>query len=349
MCEAQGGVLIDPSLTKPLGLLLLAILVSSAMSAIIVRLARSRGWTDRPGLVSSHQFPTPTRGGIVLVFLSTVAAIVWGFPQAIDQSFGWTWFAGLWSLAVVGFVDDVRPLPVAPRLAVHFGAAVLAVLSMGLTNLPVWALAGLVLGFVWCVNFFNFMDGIDGMLASNGALIGLCAALLSFHAGAASVGFFWIVIAGILLGFLTQNWAPAKIFLGDTGSGPVGFLVATGLVYSASLGAISPMVGVILISPLLCDASVTLARRVWQGQRWYQGHRTHAYQILSRRWGHARVVWVWLAAWAVWVVPCAVFAQLIPASGPVLAALVVAVNCALMLRLGAGLADTEPGQSERPT
>ena len=348
MCEVQGGGLIDPSLTKLLGFLLLSMLVSSAMSAIVVRLARSQGWTDRPGLISSHQFPTPTRGGIVFVVLSTLAAIVWAFPQPSDSNYVWGWFVGLWSLAVVGFVDDVRPLPVAPRLAVHFVAAVLAVLSMSLTALPLWALAGLVVWFVWCVNFFNFMDGIDGMLASNGALICLCAALLSFLAGAASVAFFWIVIAGILLGFLTQNWAPAKIFLGDTGSGPIGFLVATGLVYCASVGIIAPMLGLILLSPLLCDASVTLVRRVWRGERWYQGHRTHAYQILSRRWGHSKVVLAWLAAWAAWVVPSALVAQSRPELAPVIAGIVVTVNCMAMFWLGAGLADAGSDQSEVP-
>jgi Fuc2NAc and GlcNAc transferase len=190
------------------------------------------------------------------------------------------------------------------------------------------------------VNFFNFMDGLDGMLASNTTLICLAAAAFCYQSGMHSHALFWLVVAAVSLGFLALNWAPAKIFLGDTGSGPIGFLIGTGLIHSVASGAFSAFVAIILLSPLLCDATVTLARRVWRGENWYQGHRTHAYQILSRRWAsHGRVVIAWALAILAWVLPGAALADANASLAPLISVIVLAVNCGVVFWLGAGLAD----------
>jgi Fuc2NAc and GlcNAc transferase len=309
------------------------------LTALVVKIARARGWTDRPGQVSSHVTPTPTRGGVAVVLLSSAAAIALNLP--VDGAWPlWVWLSGLWSLAIVGFVDDVHPLAVTPRLVVHFFAAGLGLFALGYGDAPAWIGVLMLLALVWCVNFFNFMDGLDGMLASNTALICLAAAAFCYQSGMHSQAFFWLVVAAVTLGFLALNWAPAKIFLGDTGSGPIGFLIGTGLTHSVASGAFSAYVAIILLSPLLCDATVTLIRRIWWGENWYQGHRTHAYQILSRRWAsHQRVVLAWVVGTTVWVLPGAVLAQANATMAPVISVAVLAVNCAVVFWLGAGLAE----------
>jgi Fuc2NAc and GlcNAc transferase len=276
---------------------------------------------------------------LVIVLLVSCAALAIGFPLELGLTL-WAWLAGLWSLALVGFIDDVHPLSVTSRLLVHFLASGLGLFALGYADAPTWIGILMLLSLVWCVNFFNFMDGLDGMLASNTALIAGAASALCYHSGLPLQSLFWAAVAGMALGFLAFNWAPAKIFLGDTGSGPIGFLVGTGLIASSNSGAFSPFVAIILLSPLLCDATVTLLRRIWRGENWYQGHRTHAYQILSRRWAsHRRVVIAWAAASALWVLPGAALAHFYTSMAAVIAGVVLAVNCVLVFWLGAGIAE----------
>jgi UDP-N-acetylmuramyl pentapeptide phosphotransferase/UDP-N-acetylglucosamine-1-phosphate transferase len=198
----------------------------------------------------------------------------------------------------VSWIDDVRSLPAAVRLAVQLVAIGLA-LRAGLPAGPVFqgwlppALDGIATAvlWLWFINLFNFMDGIDGLAGGEAAAIGL--GLMLF----AGIGIgrdpelmmLGAAVAAAAAGFLVWNWAPARIFLGDVGSVPLGYLLGFLLLDQAAQGSWE----IALILPLyfLADATITLLRRLWRGERVWQAHREHFYQrAVQRGHGHAAVV-----------------------------------------------------------
>lgn len=203
------------------------------------------------------------------------------------------------AVASVGYLDDRRHVAPTRRLLVHFvaasvGAFVLLRLGSGalFPQLPSsMSFIVLVLGCVWSTNLFNFMDGIDGIAASQAAFVAGASAMLIIadgHDGA------WValcaIVAGASLGFLVWNWPPAKIFMGDVGSGFLGYWLAVLAIGLHVSGNLSIWTSVILGSVFIADATTTLLRRVVRGERWYEAHRTHAYQHLAQRWGsHLKV------------------------------------------------------------
>lgn len=193
---------------------------------------------------------------------------------------------GLLLVAVIGWWDDHRPLPAWPRLLVHACAAAclaLAVFLQGAGALVV--VAAFVLALV-LVNAWNFMDGIDGLAASQAALCGLGFALMPGEAGRLLA----IVLAGACLGFLPFNFPKAKIFLGDVGSGALGYLVA--VLVATGMGSRPVSAWLLLLLPsmaMLADAGLTLLWRMQRGERWWQPHVQHAYQRWSRAGGHVMV------------------------------------------------------------
>jgi Fuc2NAc and GlcNAc transferase len=200
---------------------------------------------------------------------------------------------------------------------VHFAAAVWAVFWLGgLPPLPVggqlvdlgWAghlIA--VLAVVWTLNLFNFMDGIDGIAASEAVFVAAGGAALCLWVGgwsdALAAGF---ILAAACAGFLAWNWPPAKIFMGDVGSGYVGYAISVLALAATRSNPVAVWVWLILGGAFFADATVSLIRRVARGERAHDAHRSHAYQWLARRWGsHRRVTltvfWVnvlWLTPWA---------------------------------------------------
>jgi UDP-N-acetylmuramyl pentapeptide phosphotransferase/UDP-N-acetylglucosamine-1-phosphate transferase len=271
------------------------LLAAFATGALIPILRRS-GVLDRPNERSSHHVPTPRGGGIavvgsVLLAWAILARAGWAAP-ALAISLG---AAGL---AVVSWIDDLRGLPAWLRLLVQ-GAAV----AVGLFALPGaqdlaadWPraagyLAATGLVWLWWINLFNFMDGIDGIAGSEAAAIGI-GLLLFATAGTGADPALALLAAAVLgaaLGFLVWNWSPARIFLGDVGSAPLGYLLGFLLLDVALRGYWR----VALIVPLyfFADATITLARRLVRGERIWQPHRQHFYQQAVRRGlGHAAVV-----------------------------------------------------------
>jgi Fuc2NAc and GlcNAc transferase len=185
---------------------------------------------------------------------------------------------------------------------------------------------GTVLGgfaIVWAINVTNFMDGIDGLAAGEVVTVTLTAALLlagvspPLASAAALTG-------GAALGFLPWNWRPARIFMGDTGSGFLGFVLAVLAIASERAGALPALVWIMLYGVFATDATVTLLRRAWRGDRWYSAHRSHAYQrAVQAGWSHARVtttlllvnVGLGLLAWRATVRPELLGASLAAAFG----------------------------------
>ncbi|MBV8146030.1 MAG: glycosyl transferase, partial [Gammaproteobacteria bacterium] len=246
---------------------------------------------------------------------------------------------------------SVQPLM---RLCVHFAAALWAVAWLkGLPPLllgtqmahPQWGGYVLaVLGIVWILNLFNFMDGIDGIAASEALFVVLAGAWLTLGgANAKGLALVDLTLAAACGGFLVWNWPPAKIFLGDVGSGYLGYMIAVFALSAGRDDSVALWVWLILGGAFFVDATVTLLRRVARGERVHQAHRSHAYQWLARRWGsHRNVTLAVLAANVVWLLPWAVLAEMFPnlAAGSVLAALVPLALVAAFI--GAGRREDGP-------
>jgi Fuc2NAc and GlcNAc transferase len=224
------------------------------------------------------------------------------------------------AVAFVGFADDRRSLSAATRLTVHFAAALWALVWLGGlpplrvgTHLVSFGWSGYVfgaLGIVWAVNLFNFMDGIDGIAASEAIFVALAGALLSVPlAASTSVGLAAVVLAATCGGFLLWNWPPAKIFLGDVGSGYLGYVIVVLAVAATRDNPIALWLWLILGGAFFVDATVTLLHRALRHERVQEAHRSHAYQWLARRWGsHGKVTLATLGLNLLWLFPCAAFA-----------------------------------------
>ena len=263
----------------------------------LIPLLRRRAVLDRPNERSLHRIPVPRGGGIAVVgaiILAWVALIGLGLLPRTSSPV----LIGAVLLMAVSWIDDVRGLPPTVRLAAQI-VAIGLVLRAGMPAGPVFqdwlppALDGIAtaLLWVWFINLFNFMDGIDGLAGSEAAAIGLGLLLFAStgvgqDAGLAALG---ATIGAAAIGFLVWNWAPARIFLGDVGSVPLGYLLGFLLLDQAAHGRW--MIALILPLYFLADATITLSRRLLRGERVWQAHREHFYQHAARRGhGHAAIV-----------------------------------------------------------
>ena len=201
------------------------------------------------------------------------------------------------------------------------------------------------LGIAWVLNLFNFMDGIDGIAASEAIFVVLAASSLS-ALGTDATGVFAasLVFAAACGGFLLWNWPPAKIFMGDVGSGYLGYVLAILALAAARENASSLWCWLILGGVFLVDATVTLSRRLVRGERVYEAHRSHAYQWLSRRWGSHRLVTIAVVLVNVaWLMPCALLCAAQPNRAPFIASAALIPLVIAALAAGAGKPESKPG------
>jgi UDP-N-acetylmuramyl pentapeptide phosphotransferase/UDP-N-acetylglucosamine-1-phosphate transferase len=258
-----------------LALLFLACLAASlGLCGLVRRWLLARGILDRPNERSSHRTPTPRGGGIAVlaVLLPAWALIEPGLLPILGLAL---------ALAVVGWWDDLKGLAPWPRLAaqllaVGLGLWHLAPVTGGLLP-PVLDLALAGLAWLWFVNLFNFMDGVDGIAGVESLSIALGLAVIArWFGGFGDLAALAIALAGASLGFLFWNWHPAKLFLGDVGSQSLGYLIGFLLLRTAGEGAWAAA----LILPLfyLVDATWTLARRTAAGENIFAAHAQHVYQ-----------------------------------------------------------------------
>jgi Fuc2NAc and GlcNAc transferase len=306
---------------------LAAFLATYALTAWLLRHSRIGQLVDRPNPRSSHSTPTPRGGGLSMVAVTTSGVIILYGAGMLSGPLTAVLILGGLSVAAVGFWDDIRPTPIAVRMTVHLSAAALAVYYLG--SPPTLRVGDLVvslgamgpvlgvLAIVWILNLFNFMDGIDGIAASEAACVLFGAAGLGvFMAGCSPVEVAPALIAGAAcLGFLRWNWPPAAIFMGDIGSGYLGYTIAVIAIDLAQASAINVYAWLILGGVFFVDATLTLCRRLLRRERVSQAHRTHAYQWLARRWSsHSRVTVTVIAINLVWLLPCAAFSVIFPQS-----------------------------------
>ncbi len=270
---------------------------SLAGTRAVLAFLEHRAILDHPNERSSHAVPTPRGGGLALMAVLLPAwLLIARFTPGADLLILWPLAAAL-GLAAVSWRDDLKALPASFRLAAQIAAIIAGSVALvpagpvfqGL--LPLW-LDRLAAGFLWLwfLNLFNFMDGIDGIAGSEAACLGIGAALLALLAGLdAGLPLYGLAAASAALGFLWWNWQPARIFLGDVGSVPLGYLLAWLLLELAGRGLWAPA----LLLPLyyVADATITLLRRVLRGERFWRAHREHFYQKATQGGlSHARVV-----------------------------------------------------------
>ena len=312
--------------------------------ALVRRFAVRNELIDVPNERSSHVVPTPSGGGLAMaVVFSLVTLVLWSAGQATTRV-AIAYLIGGCAVAVVGFIDDRRSVPARFRLLVHVLSVVWAVSLLwpaghpdGFEWLPEPILAVfLILAGVWLLNLFNFMDGIDGIAAAETITAAFAAALILALGERPELAIWPLTLAAAAGGFLYWNWSPARIFMGDVGSGFLGFVIGVMALHTSQSGAISAWSWIILLAVFITDATTTLLRRVLNGDDWYRPHRTHAYQHLAAARGHPRVTVSVAVVNLLWLLPIAWLATRLPALGPALAALAYAPLVFLAHRAGAG-------------
>jgi UDP-N-acetylmuramyl pentapeptide phosphotransferase/UDP-N-acetylglucosamine-1-phosphate transferase len=278
--------------------------ISALLSAATLVYARHHGLVDLPGQRRSHSVPTPRGGGVGIVgavLLVGLPAWYWVDPAAHGAMLLAVAVAVL-AVALIGWRDDHTPLPILPRLAVHLGAALLvaaSILAAPAEAVPQiwWGLLPLAVVLVGFVNIHNFMDGIDGILGQQGLFVMLGCGLLAQTLNYPGVAVLAFATAAGCLGFLVFNFPPARIFMGDVGSGALGLLIGATTAHLVQRDHAMLWPCLILSSAFLVDSGLTLVRRILDRQRWYAPHRQHLYQWLVRvRWSHARAD----AAYLIW-------------------------------------------------
>jgi Fuc2NAc and GlcNAc transferase len=297
--------------------------VSFVLTMMIKRVAGSRGVIDVPNERSSHSVPTPRGGGLAIVVSSAAALTLLAARGVIPLRLFVALCGGGIAVASVGFLDDRGSLSPGKRLLVHFVAAAWAVawvgpvseLRVGAEIVPLGATgyAVSVLAIVWFLNIFNFMDGIDGIAASEAVFICGAALLLSvLSGGTGEIGAAAAAIGAASVGFLAWNWPPARIFMGDVGSGYLGFVIAVLALADIARNPAALWTWLIVAGVFVVDSSVTLIRRKLRGERITLAHRTHAYQHLARKLGHAVVTASVVVIDLAWLLPCAFFSAVKP-------------------------------------
>ncbi|MEH6583429.1 MAG: glycosyltransferase family 4 protein [Halioglobus sp.] len=297
-------------------LLLSTVVLSLVLCGLYLRLAQRWRILDRPNERSSHKRPTPHGGGVPLLL-----AFVASFLLSSPWSFEYNWLVAMtFALMLLGISDDLWDLSVVLRFAVYamvsISSAVVLLQSVTpiASSLGLIPLFGLSFAILWALNLYNFMDGIDGLAASQCVLACIGAAALAFSSPeGGDYTLFCLLFAAAQLGFLCWNWAPARLFMGDAGSIPTGFLLAALAGYGAVHGIVSFATWSILLAVFITDASYTLIWRMATGQNISRPHRLHAYQRLSRHWNsHRAVVHLLLGLNILWLFPIAWAVQLWP-------------------------------------
>ncbi|AJG15097.1 MULTISPECIES: MraY family glycosyltransferase [Pseudomonas] len=309
-------------------LIVVASLAAWLMTAALRRYALARSLLDIPNARSSHTLPTPRGGGLafVLAFLVAMLGMGWAGCVAPAALVGLLGAGGL--VALIGFMDDHGHIAARWRLLGHFSAASWGLFWLGgmppisifgMTLAPAWL--GIVLGLlylVWLLNLYNFMDGIDGIASIEAICVCLGGSLLYWATGHAQAAWLPLLLAATVAAFLVWNFPPARIFMGDAGSGFLGMVLG---LLALMAGWINPLLfwgWLILLGVFVVDATFTLARRLLRGEKVYQAHRSHAYQYASRQHGSHRTVTLSVAAINLgWLLPVAIGVVLLKIDGAV--------------------------------
>lgn len=268
----------------------LAPMIAAAASFLLIGWWLRSGYAaklalDCPNERSLHDRPMPRVGGLGIVLGVALSWLILGTAPLVLL----LCFLGL---AALSYLDDRLGVSVSLRLSAHLAVAGIWVASVLPDHGPAAGIA-VVFAIAWACNLYNFMDGSDG-LAGGMALIGFSfLALAAGGTGRPNLAWLCVSVAGAALGFLAYNFPPARIFMGDVGSVPLGFAAGAIGSWGSYEGAWPFWLPLLVFAPFLADASVTLARRMWRGERFWHAHRDHYYQRLVRMgWSHRRTALV---------------------------------------------------------
>ena len=291
------------------------------LTYVLRRYALARSLMDIPNARSSHSVPTPRGGGVAIVVSFLVALALVATTGGLDWSAGLALLGAGGFVALVGFLDDHGHIAARWRLLAHFGAAFWALGWLG--GAPALQLFGVQLDLgwlgvalaavylVWLLNLYNFMDGIDGIASVEAICVCVGGALLFVLLGKPDLALLPLMLAAAVAGFLFWNFPPARIFMGDAGSGFLGIVLG---IMSIQAGWVDPALfwsWVILLGVFVVDATFTLVRRLLRGDKVYEAHRSHAYQYASRQYGsHLPVTLTVGVINLIWLLPVAVLVTL---------------------------------------
>jgi Fuc2NAc and GlcNAc transferase len=276
-----------------LGLVLLVALAAGSLgTSVFRRYALSNGLLDFPNERSAHTRPVPRGGGVAIVLTILVGIVTGALLGFIPSKTAGALVGGAILVSLVGWIDDRKSLPTRIRLAAQLGAATwTVVLLQGYLRINLgWSaaelgVAGSVLaavGIMWGTNFFNFMDGVDGLAAVEAVMVGLAGGGMLLWDGHPQLALIAFLVAGAAAGFLRWNWHPAQVFMGDVGSTTLGFLFCSLAVASENAGSVSLFTWGTLLGVFVFDPTLTLVRRLRYGNRWSTPHLDFAFHRAVR-------------------------------------------------------------------
>jgi UDP-N-acetylmuramyl pentapeptide phosphotransferase/UDP-N-acetylglucosamine-1-phosphate transferase len=298
---------------------LLLFLMVAVFSAVLVYsssvLARNQGMIDLPGERQSHTRPTVTGGGLGFIWALIIVSITPFFHGHLSTLWLLPVLPGLALLTVVGWIDDRNALSAVFRFLVQLTVSFTLIVCLALYGEQMGWLTGLMGGvaIVWVMNFFNFMDGSHGMAGFQGLFSGLVLAMLFYLKQQPDLMMPALLIAACCAGFLPFNFPRSRVFMGDSGSVPLGFAIAALLAIGLSRDIIDLPMAILVLTVFLIDSSLTLFNRVIRGEQWYTAHRQHMYQrLIGQGWPHSRVLFLYQAVNIVLVVPVVLLELMYP-------------------------------------
>ena len=279
-----------------LSIIFLLGIISFILTFLILRYAVKNKITVIPNERSLHDLPTPKGGGIAIVLTWYIGITILFFCGIIEKNLFFALLSGI-LLAIVSLIDDINGLKPMIRLIIQFLTAILAFFFLGglrplimpqiIINYDFLVYPAAIVGIVWFINLFNFMDGVDGF-ASTEAII-ICSVLFMVSGNLIN-----LLLISCVLGFLIWNWPKAKIFMGDVGSTQLGFILVILGIYFHNIYKFSILNWIMLSSPFWFDATLTLYRRWRNGEKLSEAHRKHVYQrIVQSGFSHFKVN-IWL-------------------------------------------------------
>lgn len=320
------------------------IFISLFFTELIRRYSLKTKFLDVPNERSSHSIATPRGGGlsIVVIFLTTV-----GLSDLLTTDFILALLGSGILVAGIGFWDDHGHIAAKWRLLSHFTAAFWILFSLGILpkfhlfgfsiNAGLIGIVGVAFLLVWLLNLFNFMDGIDGIAASEAIFVACAGAYFSWINGLDNLSYISLILASSTMGFLILNWPPAKIFMGDVGSGFLGIMLGA-IAYANVIEGVSVWIWLILLAIFLVDSGITLLRRIFNGDKWYEAHCSHAYQHAARQLGHKNVTLASIFINIFWLFPLAYLVYLYSEQAIYIAIIAYTPLILLALKFRAGMA-----------
>lgn len=295
----------------------LSFLLSVLLTIYYRRLALRFRILDIPNERSSHKQPIPRGAGITFFISFNLILALLIQQDILTMKYTFPVFLGGPVIMLLGYWDDLSSIPAAVRLTVHLFVSlfIFILISSGFSKeveisfLPAWpwlTTAFCILFIAWFINLYNFMDGCDGLATSVGMVGSGLISLLSYLSGHEDLAIIYLILAYSLAGFLVFNWHPAKVFMGDAGAYFLGYVFGALALVSKMYYDSSLYIHLIVFGLFVVDATWTLARRAWRGERVFNAHRQHAFQkLIKMGWGHARVTSLYVLITVLWLFPMA--------------------------------------------